>query len=429
MKAASHVKMTKSRATMQPKATFHFPKDFLWGAAYPAHPHPSQTSNNYRVNWAKNSPLHAAPPIKTRSTWKADFEKAKALGLNALILTLDWSRVQPTPQRWNEQAIDHYRTKLTNLLDKNIQPFVLLQHFREPDWFFEAGSWGNKAAIQYYQNYVEKMATALGELCQYWITFFEPNQYLFNTFLLQKYPQPAAKALLTAWNATKNILHAHQQAYQVIHRLQADAQVTIGTNFRQYAPARDKKILERIAIPVLNGFYNHFIHRGLTFIAREPARLFVKHPPAFDFMLVRYDGDQEIIGGIKKPLQIQDSGTAYGLKKVFTWVKSFQKPFYLLGTNPTPQNPAYLLTNLHSLWKTANLNPYLQGYFYHPGIDGFTGAYASEKQSEAWMNHALTPPFSGGNPMEIYRKIVQNNAISFDLVHQTSPQLVQQLFP
>ena len=41
-----------------------------------------------------------------------DFDRAAALGLNTLRLSLEWSRIEPRPGIWNDAAFDHYRAAL-----------------------------------------------------------------------------------------------------------------------------------------------------------------------------------------------------------------------------------------------------------------------------------------------------------------------------
>ena len=36
-----------------------------------------------------------------------DFENAKSLGMNSFRISIEWSRIQPRPGDWNEDAIDH----------------------------------------------------------------------------------------------------------------------------------------------------------------------------------------------------------------------------------------------------------------------------------------------------------------------------------
>ncbi len=115
---------------MQPKATFHFPKEFLWGASYPTYLTPQEITNNNWENWINISTSQNRQQDHSSPTWKDDFEKAKSIGLNTILLTIDWSRVQPAQNQWNENAIEFYRKMVLNLLEKNIQPMIILHHLK-----------------------------------------------------------------------------------------------------------------------------------------------------------------------------------------------------------------------------------------------------------------------------------------------------------
>ena len=41
--------------------------------------------------------------------YKEDFDIAKKLGMNAIKISIEWSRVEPERDEWNENAIDHYK--------------------------------------------------------------------------------------------------------------------------------------------------------------------------------------------------------------------------------------------------------------------------------------------------------------------------------
>ena len=64
-------------------------------------------------------------------------------GQNAHRLSIEWSRIQPEPDRWNEDALDVYREMLRGLTDRGMTPLVTLHHFTDPLWLFERGGWEN----------------------------------------------------------------------------------------------------------------------------------------------------------------------------------------------------------------------------------------------------------------------------------------------
>lgn len=415
-------------AAVQPKATFHFPKKFSWGAAYPAYLSPHQLINNNWENWINISPVQNAEGGNFGQSWKDDFERAHTLGLHSLILNVDWSRIQPSPQRWNENMIDHYRKIMINLLEKNIQPFIILQHFSEPNWFFEMGGWENQESIAFYLAYVKKIVTALAELCQHWITFYEPNLYILNAYGLGKYP-PGTRSIRSTGKVFQHILQAHCLAYSLIHQIQNNTHVSITSNFKNVYPARNQNLLDHLSLPLFNRFYNKIIHRGMKYNFNFRKWFFNKKNSPFDFVLFSFYQDQEIKLKLNKPFQFEEMNTAQGLIPALSWATSFQKPVYIVGTNPQPDSAAYLLHYLHKVWKTANLNPYIRGYFYHSLVDGF------EWENYFDLSLGLFKPNTKGfnqslkESSEVYRNVIHTNSITHELVNRVSPNLINKLFP
>jgi beta-glucosidase len=60
-----------------------------------------------------------------------DFDRAKETGQNAHRLSVEWSRVQPTPDRWDEEALERYRA-MSRMYERGITPMVALHHFGNP---------------------------------------------------------------------------------------------------------------------------------------------------------------------------------------------------------------------------------------------------------------------------------------------------------
>ncbi|MAT42058.1 MAG: hypothetical protein CL609_06930 [Anaerolineaceae bacterium] len=414
---------------MLPKATFHFSKDFFWGASYPLYLTPHQIVNNNWENWVNISPLQTTIQKPLGTGWKEDFEKGKSLGLNTILLTIDWSLVQPLQNQWNEYIVETYRKMVINLQEKKIQPIIILQHFSEPIWFFEQGGWNNKVAITYYLEYVKKMVSALKEHCSYWITFFEPNQYILNAHLYKKYP-PGSGSISSAGKVYKNIRMAHNEAYKIIHQIQLESNVTLSPNFQNYFPARHRNLLDKLISSVFNSFYNHLFsfnnNQKNIFSKISPLK---NNKPLFDFMLASFYGDQEIKASFNKPMQTLNLQTAKGLKKLLTWALSFKKPVYILSSNLNPHDATYLLTCLHTIWKTANINPHMRGFLYHSLVDGFEWDKYFDLPTGLFNKNTSQSQHPKRITNDVYKNILQNNSISYELVKTTNPHLINKLFP
>jgi beta-glucosidase/6-phospho-beta-glucosidase/beta-galactosidase len=47
--------------------------------------------------------------------YEKDFDNAARLGLNALRISLEWSRIQPEENKWDNDSIEHYRNMINSM--------------------------------------------------------------------------------------------------------------------------------------------------------------------------------------------------------------------------------------------------------------------------------------------------------------------------
>ena len=139
-----------------PSATFHFPKGFLWVTATASHQVEGGNTNNNWYKWEQAG--HTADQSGIASDWwggrwKEDFDRAAEAGQNAHRLSVEWSRIQPALDRWDEDAIEHYRGMLRGLRDRGITPMVTLHHFTDPLWLEELGGWETQAVVPLFEKY------------------------------------------------------------------------------------------------------------------------------------------------------------------------------------------------------------------------------------------------------------------------------------
>src|SRR5215467_6150252 len=77
-----------------------FPAGFLWGAATSSYQYEGQNTNNQWYAWEQSGHIKTGDKCGLASDWwenaEQDFNMAKAMGLNALRLSLEWSRIEPS---------------------------------------------------------------------------------------------------------------------------------------------------------------------------------------------------------------------------------------------------------------------------------------------------------------------------------------------
>ncbi len=217
------------------KAAMIFPDDFLWGTATAAHQVEGNNTNNDWWRWEQD-PGHILEGHQSALAcdwWEnaeADLDRAAAMGTNAHRLSLEWSRIEPEPSRFDGAALDRYRQILQAMRDRGIEPMVTLHHFSNPQWLVEKGDFNNAIVRDYFQRYTAKVVEVLGDLVPKWVTINEPIVYVFMRYLEGAFPAPTRKGLASGGEALRNLLVCHAAAYHTIKEAFPAAPVGVAKN-------------------------------------------------------------------------------------------------------------------------------------------------------------------------------------------------------
>src|SRR3989344_2500880 len=229
-----------------------FPKGFYWGAGASSHQVEGNNKNNWTV-WEKENAERLAD--KAKHTWqlwqlelfpealnsrnytsgkatdhynrfKEDFDIAKSLGHNAHRFSIEWSRIEPEEGKFNKKEIEHYRTVISELKARGIEPFVTLWHWTVPLWLADKGGWANRKTAHYFSRYAAKMANELGIDVKYWVTINEPLVYSGHSYLKGEWP-PQKRSLRLYLKVLRHLEDAHRHAANAIKIIDRDAMVGI----------------------------------------------------------------------------------------------------------------------------------------------------------------------------------------------------------
>ena len=176
------------------------------------------------------------PAIGGADAGSEDFDRAAEGGQNAHRLSVEWSRIQPTPDTWDEEALERYRNMLRGLRERGITPMVTLHHYTDPLWLSEQGGWETEAVVSLFQRYVRKTVEALKEYCTLWCTLNEPNGYALNGYVkhnVAMFP-PGKDNPRLAFRVMAMMIRAHAAAYHAIHEVQPEARVGYALHYRSF---------------------------------------------------------------------------------------------------------------------------------------------------------------------------------------------------
>jgi len=124
-----------------------FPSDFLWGTASASwqvegdyDPDPTDAFD-VRSNWTVWTERGCVSDgqINERGSgfytnYAEDFALAASLGNTTYRLGIDWARIEPEDDVWNEDAITHYVEVLQAAQAAGLQPMLTLHHWVVPTW-------------------------------------------------------------------------------------------------------------------------------------------------------------------------------------------------------------------------------------------------------------------------------------------------------
>jgi len=439
-----------------PEATFHFPADFKWGVATSAH---QVEGNNIHNDWWawEQTDGHieeghtSGPACNWWENAEDDLDRAARMGLNALRLSVEWSRIEPRPGVFDASALERYSQILQGLRARNIEPMVTLHHFTNPRWLAEQGGWENPQAVGLFVRFVRRVVEALGPYCDLWCTVNEPTVYGYMGYLQGIFP-PGRADLKVALYVVRQLLAGHAAAYREIHALQPHARVGLAHNMRVFDPANPRSLLDRRAARLTDKTYNQAILTalvqgrwtlpmgfGLAWKLRRTLdwiglNYYTRDLVAFDhtrrqalFNRRLHASDAELLDG--------GYGEFYarGIFRCLQRLARLGLPIYVTE-NGIPdadddQRPRYLLTHLHQIWHAIQFCYPVMGYYHWTLVDNFEWA-------EGWTLRfgliALDPEAQTRTPRpsaDLYTEVVRANAITPDAIDTYAPELRAELLP
>lgn len=437
-----------------PTASFHFPKGFLWGTATSSH---QVEGNNINNNWAK---WEQEGHTKGKSglacdwwggRWKGDLDRAVEGGQNAHRLSVEWSRIQPEPNRWGEDAIEHYRMMLRGLRERGMTAMVTLHHFTDPLWLTDMGGWESDSVVPLFEKYTRKVVEALKEYCTLWCTINEPNVYTLLAYITGDFP-PGQGRLKQAVQVEANLLRGHAAAYRAIHAIQPEARVGFAHHHRPMVPrhswflpdvlARNFQFnavnmafpsgiqsgvmqapLGRIKIPEAKGTQDYF---GLNYYSQDTVAFDLGNPGELFGRRYYPEGSDTAEGGMNVNLP-------EGFFRSIRWALQFKVPIIItengIEDDQDTLRPRYMAGHIHQVWRAVNFNWPVKGYFWWSQVDNFEWERAWTQRFGLWELDPETQVRRKRPSADLYAAICKENGLSSEMVQQYCPELYEKLFP
>lgn len=348
---------------------------FFWGAATSAHQVEGSNIHNDWWHWEQKTPSAHKSGLACDhyNRYAEDFALAKTFGHNAHRLSLEWSRIEPVCGQWNQGAIEHYRSVLSELRRLGLEPFVTLHHFTNPQWMAERGGWLNGKAVYWFERYVEKVVSQLGDLADFWITINEPMVYATHSYWHKKWP-PKRRNFWEMSRVIRHMANAHEEAYRTIHKRVAGAKVGIAKSVVGYLPERDQWD-DRLACRLEDWWYNQRFLRmtrgthdflGLNYYFTVKKRIQV-WPPMFKAL--PWSGPKTDMDWPICP---------EGLEHVLLEMKQYGLPIYItengIADAKDKMRSDYIRSHLRAVERVQAAGADVRGFFYWSLLDNFEWA-------------------------------------------------------
>lgn len=438
------------------EAAFHFPEGFRWGTATAAH---QVEGGNERNDWWawENQPGRILRGDRSGlacdwwgGRWREDLDRAAAAGQNTHRLSVEWSRIEPEPGRWDDHALDFYRELLTGMRTRGIEPLVTLHHFTNPLWLAEEGGWENEKVVLYFETFVRKTVSALKDLTDFWCTINEPNTYTYLAIATEDFP-PGRKSIRAMFRVIRHQVLAHASAYHAIHEIQPRARVGLAHNYRGLTP-HSANPLDRMAAGMISRVFNDLIPSALKDgRLRFPAgrERIAKAAGTQDYIGVNYYSTDHVSFDPGKPGELfarrfypegSDLGDAgmyanipEGMARAIHWANSFGLPIYITENGIEDEadriRPRYLIQHLHQVWKKVNTGSPVRGYYHWSLVDNFEWERGWTQRFGLWALDPATQERSERPSARLYAEICRENGISSGMVRRYAPEIADKMFP
>ncbi len=439
--------------TLTENGSLRFPEGFLWGAATAAHQVEGQPADSDWWAWEQipGKTRDSATAERACEWWAGryveDLDLAKAMGHNALRLSVDWARIEPREGQWDQTAIARYREILGALRQRGIEPMVTLFHFVSPSWLAQKGGWLNESTVRLFERFTTHVVDALGDLVDFWCTINEPNVYGTYSYLLGAWP-PERHDLLSTFRVIRHQLVAHAMAYRAIHRLQPRARVGLAQHLRVFDPYRPRCAFDRWGAWLQDLLFNELVlSPPVDGVLRPPLAMNVKVPELVDSQdyvglnyysrdMVTFDARQPgmlFTRRFAKPgaeFSMDGWGEVYpqGMYRLLKRLGAYGKPIYVTETgipdNDDSKRSRFLVTHLAAIHRALTDGVPVRGLYFWSLVDNFEWKESYTARFGLIGLDVETGKRTLHDSGQLYGEIIRGGELTVNMLERHAPELI-----
>jgi len=303
--------------------------------------------------------------------YREDVELSARLGLNAQRLSLEWARIEPEDGRFDEHALERYRSEVAALVDAGIEPMVTLHHFSFPLWLARRGGVLAPDMPQRLETFARRVGRALGRSVRTWITINEPNVLAAQGYLFGVWP-PAKRQPAHLPKVILQLRKAHRLAYRALHEFIPNARVGLAHHLRVATP-KTQSLLDRAGASLLDFVFNRLFldlpqdFIGLNYYSRDLVRFAPDRPR--DLFLER---------SVDPNSDVSDLGWEIypeGLGQLLRELAARKLPIFItengIADAADTLRPGFLLSHLGQVARAVKEGIDVRGYYHWSLLDNF----------------------------------------------------------
>lgn len=214
-----------------------FPQDFEFGVATSAHQVEGHAKGSNWADWESSRGRDGRPRIARGqkagvacdhwNRFREDVALIQALGVKVHRLSLEWSKIEPEPGRFDASALEHYHQVFDAHRAAGIEVAVTLHHFTHPSWFEALGGFERRENVEHFVRFSERVFDEYREKSSLWFTINEPEILATMGHLLGLFP-PGKKSVQKTGEVLANLLHAHTAVYGALKARPGGEEARIG---------------------------------------------------------------------------------------------------------------------------------------------------------------------------------------------------------
>ncbi len=422
----------------------NFPNNFIWGTATAAHQIEGRCENNWS-EFEKGYKSNGLPNIKNNQNsgiacdswnrYEEDIKMMEKLGVSHYRFSIEWSKIQPTENDINKDAIIHYHDIIDCLFEHNIVPVITLYHFTHPIWFEKKGAFEKEENIKYFNKFCKLIFKEFSPKVKFWCTINEPAVMTSMGYFNAEFPPGKSDPQLCAI-VLYNLLNAHVEVYRTLKNLKHGSESRIGIvkNINHFDPWKRWNPFDWIATWAVNKFFNNstieFFKTGYYSVKIPGLMWYSKYNEnaikSNDFIGLNYYSHNylKFNWSISDPFEIKykyddimtDMPYAIygeGLYRSIKDISVLKLPIYItengIADMKDDRRALFIKRYLYALSKALEDGYDVKGYFYWSLLDNFEWAFGYDMKFGLFEVNFETQERSLRKGAEVFKKILSAN--------------------